>query len=738
MSDTKTVTALRKQGKLDEALALARTLIAAQPNDPWVIRAYGWSLHDCVKQAERSKNRPRALELMVEFNKLQIPDDDELLLKRRGHYQITLLGSETHLAESLRRAREQLRDYPNDLGAIKDYGWILCDGVTHALNIKNPEIAEKLFNELALLSDRIPVSEEGLHWKIKRFRSLVQPDEIESLLLRAESARKEGQAEQAAELYEAALKKQPESVDANTGLAWEIRKQLKSLSNENTEDCKKALDATIAYIRIAKKNLDQPSLLHSLVLSEMARFSDKNPYYIILLRKWGDVSFRQEDYERYKPEDSKRDFDSLVEKTIKAVYHGAKRLSKAAVVRRTEEPADVYDPRDDLVWAERFVGAHYERFPDQEWFPYYYGKLLIWSGNRSEARDLIVDTVKRKSGEFWAWENLADTFSGDEVDYKIACLCRACMCRVQNPSYLVNVRMELAKLLISKGAYAEAKAEVEAVVRIREENKWKIPAEITTIKQQEWFQKAETRSNNEAFYRSKAADAERLLFDSSEWSDAVITGHLPQHEDRSAKFFLGYSTAAELKEVSFPENRFPSLAGLPRGTPVRIVVESRSGRDVVVVAEPRDGTPWDSIPPVVGMVTVVNEERGLTTVAVGKNAFCIFAHDRFTEVERFAPGDAASVRTRKDLRRDRLLPLTVEHSDASPSPQFARDFTGNLQILDDGRFGFVESIYIPAFLLAEARAGDGERVSGMAVCEWNNRKNEFTWRAVSLIKSFEE
>jgi hypothetical protein len=51
MSDSKAVFTLRKEGRWDEALAMAREGYAANANDIWMQRAYGWVLYDLIKHA---------------------------------------------------------------------------------------------------------------------------------------------------------------------------------------------------------------------------------------------------------------------------------------------------------------------------------------------------------------------------------------------------------------------------------------------------------------------------------------------------------------------------------------------------------------------------------------------------------------------------------------------------------------------------------------------------------------
>ena len=47
----KEVFALRKAGELDQALEKGRLYYADRPDDVWLVRAYGWTLHDALKRA---------------------------------------------------------------------------------------------------------------------------------------------------------------------------------------------------------------------------------------------------------------------------------------------------------------------------------------------------------------------------------------------------------------------------------------------------------------------------------------------------------------------------------------------------------------------------------------------------------------------------------------------------------------------------------------------------------------
>ena len=79
MSDVKVIFRLRKEGQIDEALQLATQLFGQFPDDPWVIRAYGWVLYDKLKAALNNGDQERIEEFSTHLGGINIPEEDTLL-----------------------------------------------------------------------------------------------------------------------------------------------------------------------------------------------------------------------------------------------------------------------------------------------------------------------------------------------------------------------------------------------------------------------------------------------------------------------------------------------------------------------------------------------------------------------------------------------------------------------------------------------------------------------------------
>lgn len=142
MPDTQQIFKLRKEGKLEEALAQSRQLFAEKPLDPWLIRAYGWTLHDMLKTTQGPNAAETVRGLVAEFEALQIPKEEDRLTDAREFWRAKVpradgVASLAALLESAKQAsdagnrrealskfREALQAYPDAKQASMSLGGV--------------------------------------------------------------------------------------------------------------------------------------------------------------------------------------------------------------------------------------------------------------------------------------------------------------------------------------------------------------------------------------------------------------------------------------------------------------------------------------------------------------------------------------------------------------------------------------------------------------------------------------
>jgi hypothetical protein len=530
-------------------------------------------------------------------------------------------------------------------------------------------------------------------------------------------------------------------------IGWKIARRFEMLVKQ--EDCPSGPinEVLLMYKEIAPC---MPSNLHSFMLRLATKGHDKISHYLDFVRWWDLRNLQPEDYEPYRPENSERIFPSLVEKVIQALYSEAKKRK---------------DP-EESAWIAEFIEKHYRRYPRQEWFPYYLGKLVIWAKRPSEARELLLPIVRSNQKNAWAWAVLAQTYLTDRQYLAIACFCRALLCRAQE-EHLVRVRLKLAQLLTASDSLPEAKYEVERVIKVRKHKGWKLPDDLIGITQESWYRSTNGVEDNNALYRQLAPEADEVLFEGIPWMDALVMGYQEARDGRAARSFIGYPSDQVIKETPVKHNNFPLLSDLSTGAPIRIKLEVANENRKVVALETREGANWDLLPTKIGVIDHVNERRGVSHVVLGQQEDCLLYHDNHPEIAACSVGTFVSIRLHSHLKgKRRRKALTAELSEEKPPSTFYQEFEGTFRLPNHCRdrshsvvdtlpekaalkpkhfvtnYGFVElsvgqrngDIYVPPYLVTACHIQDGDTIQGSAICEWNKKRKRPGWRALTISK----
>lgn len=72
---------LRQSGKLEEALIMAQTELEADPNNIWAKRNISWVFYDYLKKNEQPEHVEDFLLWLEKFNTLELPKEEEMILK---------------------------------------------------------------------------------------------------------------------------------------------------------------------------------------------------------------------------------------------------------------------------------------------------------------------------------------------------------------------------------------------------------------------------------------------------------------------------------------------------------------------------------------------------------------------------------------------------------------------------------------------------------------------------------
>jgi len=137
MSSSKEVFALRKEGSLDKAYAMALEVIKVDPNDEWNIKAIVWCLYDLTKRSVSQSDYVTAKTYVDQLENIQINEFDEILVKSVEHAKI-LANPEKRIIlqakekskqgnhqEALTLFRQAIKQFPNDIDLNTQFAWEL-------------------------------------------------------------------------------------------------------------------------------------------------------------------------------------------------------------------------------------------------------------------------------------------------------------------------------------------------------------------------------------------------------------------------------------------------------------------------------------------------------------------------------------------------------------------------------------------------------------------------------------
>lgn len=216
-----------------------------------------------------------------------------------------------------------------------------------------------------------------------------------------------------------------------------------------------------------------------------------------------------------------------------------------------------------------------EDYPQFQYPAYFNAKLLLALGNEDNILELLVPFAKKKRNDFWVWEILAEAFASNP-DKVFACYCKALTC-ISPDEMLVSLRQKMAKILISKKLFNEARTEIDLLVRTKAEHGFRIPAEVTNWLAMDWYKSAIPTRSNVGFYKAYVPIAESLLF-SDVAEESVIVEFV--NADKKILNFI----ASDTKFGFFKYDRFFSAVKVGDTLKVRFQGGSNEGKYQIYTA----------------------------------------------------------------------------------------------------------------------------------------------------------
>lgn len=325
--------------------------------------------------------------------------------------------------------------------------------------------------------------------------------------------------------------------DAANRFTWDIFVLFKAYANNYGE---LSNVASTLFVTLKKLQFLKPQKYYTVLLEAFVKVKDSlnAPWhqFVEFMDWWGFDNFLPEDFNRIPLKQAHRSIPSVAERAYSAYYK-----SLAAKIETGEVDAakiDEFISRLDRVSVEH---------PDFTYTLYHKTLLLLSLGRRDAALEALRPFVKKKQGDFWVWDILADTT--DDADVKLSCYCRALTCKADE-KYLGKVKAKLARLLIAASEYPAAKCEIQQMLALYQREQWHVSQAILDLASQPWFDSTEAPKTNAAFYAAHLANSEGFLFMDSPETPILITHY--NNEKRICNFVTidhrrGFFHTAKLK-----------------------------------------------------------------------------------------------------------------------------------------------------------------------------------------------
>ncbi|MBO0360859.1 hypothetical protein J0X19_23065 [Hymenobacter sp. BT186] len=390
-----------------------------------------------------------------------------------------------------------------------------------------------------------------------------------------------------------------------------------------------------------------------------------------------------------------------------------------AVAAQTRASVDALLPRLEQLAAT---------YPQYGWLDYRRAKLLAALGeDLPTTLAVLLPVVRRKSSEFWAWRLLAETLDATDAATATACYYRATTCGAEE-KFLRGLRLTLANRL-QRDFPSEARWQLQKAEKTTKAEGWPVRGEMLSL----LAQLAQHPSAPAADARRRWLEtAEAAVYGDLPWQSVVLSSVRADAPDKpGAIYLLPPSTDGLPRSLSVPLRRFKWVAKLPLGTPLQVRSELVNGKPRVLQVQQRPaGQAWDSLPPLLGVVTGCTPDRARAFVTVRPGLRLSFATADFGLAELGA-GDAVRLWLQSRIKDGNTLysAVAAEKTTEQPEATIYREFAGPLQLHAKG-FGFVDNIFLPPHLITRQGWQDGEQISGRAVLSYNKHKEKEEWNVL--------
>lgn len=689
----KDVTNLRKEGRLDEALALAERELNEDSNE-WTRMSLFWVLRDYVKYVFIPHNMIDKAKEAIEQMAIVLPDmiDDNGAGERA--YQ-SLRKQILPNADALSNLAELSKTDPNkayidmtaqfgktgnniDENLHEDFGWVVYRYMKANCNQLTSIQTRTLLRDYMLLKNERPSMLHStvlnfalnfskghpdfsfykffIMWGVENLRyedykkGNVDGHEIPSLISRI--CRAIIDSREIFPVQEFINKFKEHKIDVIDNLRQSYFWYLMRLHKEgNYDDLWKSFD----YYANNYSSLGS-SHWHSEILKIANRFMiDENAYrFLSFMKQWDGPemeNLRAEDWEKEKGDDG-NEYPSLAMKAAKKCFE----CVKTDAAKRNDNAA--------LAWLKELYAQVIEHDREDDWSIRNYAKICIWNGCTEEAIDTYKSLLANMGDKYYLWSELAECITNDNA-LRIGLLLKAKELE-KKEDFLGDIHLALAKLWIEENFYGCANQELCAYAKFRTEKGWAVSNLYLELSSKTKDIKATKENVDLNIYVRKAED---FAYADYEWHEYVLTEKWEHEGTERCNFFDGLNLSFSIKSKRFKALKKSKVGNVYRfRCRVTDDVKPLSGlrswqRETATVKTVMplvmalcDKEPWSLLPVKYGVVDYINKQKNVLHIITqeSKQVFCTYKKDNI-QSDSFV-----RFREYEDRRKDETITRIVD------------------------------------------------------------------------------
>jgi len=721
MSSSKEVFALRKEGSLDEAYAMALEVIEVDPNDEWNIKAIAWCLYDLTKRSVSQSDYVTAKTYVDQLENIQINEFDEILVKSVEHAKI-LANPEKRIIlqakekskqgnhqEALTLFRQAIKQFPNDIDLNTQFAWelqkegkIIFDTekvdvqkarqlLADYIKLKN-ERPSQLHSLFLRFADKITDREEFnlisflKLWDLSNLREedfepftkegKTYPSIAEKIIQHGAKLILDKKLNQDVEYFLPFLDTGIKRCQDNIWLTY-YKAKLLHLINRNEE----AIEFLIPVVKEKISDYWTWSLLAELVI-ETDKEKAVSCYCKSLLCKGEDKFIAN----------VRTKFAELLIK--KELWSEAKFEITSAICAKETEGAKVSDRLRDYQQKEWFKNAAEKRSNND-----------FYNSRKQLAEEFIFHSLP------WLDSCLGETFTIPDKPDK------------PRRKLFIKLPKEVIEIVVSDRKFNTSRNYKQGEsIRVKGEY------DKEKIFQPYLLEKRETQASWDLF----------------EWHSGNIIQSIKNDGDKITAWRVSAVLGEQMKEgiidVQGITTKFPIKEGVPvfiklyqKEKPRSIFsfsAEKESRVHILALSERTDGNLWDSFPENIGIVDHINEEKGIAHFIINKKIDSIIKLNQLKE--KVEIGSKVLVKLKK-VTKDRDSYYTVLScclTQQEPTGNILKSFSGIVNT--KGEVGFVGDVFIDAHLMQE-HYEYANTINGIAIINYNKKKGVWGWRAIKIL-----